>query len=204
MIDKNIERIIENARKTYADKTLRKLDLSNCGLNSAKLNEIIEYLKKIEFKPTHINLDCNQIRDDGLINLLSFSSEIEEINLDRNNITNLGVSSLLTMKEDSLTSTKLKLINLNRNNLKSIHANGSILELINKSLIFGIDIQVEIGNIMITKEEIRKIREMKNGVQSSLKETISISEIDSKYNVDDLKQSIQDLKQTIKSRPPFI
>ena len=81
---------------------------------------------------------------------------------------------------------------------------GLILELINKSLIFGIDIQVEIGNIMITKEEIRKIREMKNGVQSSLKETISISEIDSKYNVDDLKQSIQDLKQTIKSRPPFI
>ena len=152
MLNAHIKIFIEKAKERSLAQPIKKLDLSNAGIYDNDVQDLLSYLKQIKYTPTCLNLDDNNIGDAGL-KLLADFKEIEEINLDRNNITNVGLAALETRQ-----NLDLKRLNLNRNNLKSNHPSGNLVELI--SAYQGIIlIEITMGNDA-SLEELQRIKEI--------------------------------------------
>lgn len=133
--------------------SITSLNLSNSDLNDDNIGELLQYFQEICYVPSNLNLDQNDIGDLGFEKLINFAG-IEEINLDRNNVTNKGLASLKDKK-----SASLKKINLSRNALHS--SNGSIIELI-RSLCENVYIEISLGN-NITIQDRETIKVIQNG-----------------------------------------
>lgn len=80
---------------------MKQLVLSNAAITDQEIKEILFYLESIDYRSIYVDLDCNNISDDGFQALINFEV-IKEINLDRNNITNNGLKDLFTRKNNSL------------------------------------------------------------------------------------------------------
>ena len=133
--------------------SITSLNLSNSDLHDDNIGELLQYFQEICYVPTNLNLDQNSIGDLGFEKLINFEG-IEEINLDRNNVTNKGLASLKVKKSNSL-----KKINLSRNALYS--SNGSIIELI-RALCENVYIEISLGN-NITTQDRKAIKIIQNG-----------------------------------------
>ena len=148
MLHETIKTILERAKELSA----KRLDLSNANLSDEHIDELLEYFKQNNYVPCFLDLDSNRIGDHGFALLISFQG-VEEINLDRNNVTNNGLVALKNQK-----STSLKKINLSRNALHS--SGGEIIELI-ESLCENVYIEIGLGNNIAIQDK-EKIKAMQN------------------------------------------
>ena len=148
MLHDTIKTILQRAKEL----SVKRLDLSNANLSDDHIGELLEYFKQNNYVPRHLDLDSNSIGDRGFVQLIGFQ-DIEEINLDRNNVTNKGLASLKDKK-----SSSLKKINLSRNALHS--SSGSIIELI-RSLCENVYIEISLGN-NITIQDRETIKSIQN------------------------------------------
>ena len=102
---------------TSKTNSLETLRMNECGINGENILFIFNAKGSKTLK--HINLNDNQIGDIGLVSISAFmknSPEIESIELENCGGTNMGFTSLVNMIQNN-ENCKIKYVNFHKNNL---------------------------------------------------------------------------------------
>ena len=102
---------------TAKTNSLETLRINECGITGENVLFIFNARGSKTLK--HINLNGNEIGDIGLVSISAFmkkSSEIESIELENCGGTNMGFSNLVIMIQNNI-NCKIKYVNFHKNNL---------------------------------------------------------------------------------------
>lgn len=187
---------IEYVKKQLAQK-VKSINLANSGIVDDDIRGIVQTINNTPGLHLYeLNLDCNNISDEGFTELLTLKG-VDRINLDRNNVSQTGLKKLFSSKECAI-----KYINLSRNALglaistpalSSVTQGEDLVKLIS-DYDGSVKLQITSGNglTLTAIKEIENIQEKKHIMAS-----IAQQATDSKESTDHFVASVEHLKKSM-------
>ena len=190
--------MLSENKKKYIQRNLREegvhnLSLANAGIMDEDVKEIVDIVNSEGKHLFELDLECNNIGDQGFFELLQLRN-VNKINLSRNNVTQTGLKQLFIASKECL----IKYIDLSRNAL-DLYRNEETEVMRGEDLIKliagysgSVDIQVTSGNGLTVAaiQEIKKIQSKKRITMLFEKQAI-----ESKSFTDEFVSSVDKLKE---------